>query len=94
MPVDGVVLNMHGAMQSEDCFDCEGNIFVRIARLSDQMSNRELLTSCMHYNRVWCRVLMHCLSHISLPSRGCRFAQRSLSTSHGKDPNREIIVFA
>jgi microcystin degradation protein MlrC len=33
MPVDGVVLNMHGAMQSEDCFDCEGNIFVRIRKI-------------------------------------------------------------
>ena len=30
MPVDGVVLNMHGAMQSEDCFDCEGAIFARV----------------------------------------------------------------
>lgn len=33
MPVDGVVLNMHGAMQSEDCFDCEGNVFVRIRKI-------------------------------------------------------------
>lgn len=30
IPVDGVVLNMHGAMQSEDCFDCEGAIFARV----------------------------------------------------------------
>ena len=33
MPVDGVVLNMHGAMQSEDCFDCEGDIFERVRKV-------------------------------------------------------------
>lgn len=33
MPVDGVVLNMHGAMQSEDCFDCEGEIFARVREI-------------------------------------------------------------
>jgi len=33
MPVDGVVLNMHGAMQSEDCFDCEGDTFVKVREI-------------------------------------------------------------
>ncbi len=33
MPVDGVVLNMHGAMQSEQCFDCEGDTFAKVRAL-------------------------------------------------------------
>ena len=33
LPVDGVVLNMHGAMQSEDCFDCEGDIFAAVREI-------------------------------------------------------------
>ena len=33
MPVDGVVLNMHGAMQSEQCFDCEGDTFVKVREI-------------------------------------------------------------
>jgi len=33
MPVDGVVLNMHGAMQSEECFDCEGDTFVKVREI-------------------------------------------------------------
>lgn len=33
LPVDGVVLNMHGAMQSEDCFDCEGEIFEAVREI-------------------------------------------------------------
>ena len=33
MPVDGVVLNMHGAMQSEKCFDCEGDTFVKVREI-------------------------------------------------------------
>ncbi len=33
MPVDGVVLNMHGAMQSEQCFDCEGEIFEKVREI-------------------------------------------------------------
>lgn len=33
MPVDGVVLNMHGAMQSEARFDCEGDTFVKVREI-------------------------------------------------------------
>lgn len=33
LPVDGVVLNMHGAMQSDDCFDCEGEIFEKVREI-------------------------------------------------------------
>ena len=33
MPVDGVVLNMHGAMQSDECFDCEGEIFEMVREI-------------------------------------------------------------
>ena len=33
MPVDGVVLNMHRAMQSEECFDCEGDTFVKVREI-------------------------------------------------------------
>lgn len=30
LPVDAVVLNMHGAMQAENCFDCEGELFAAV----------------------------------------------------------------
>jgi len=33
LPVDGVVLNMHGAMQSEECFDCEGDTFAKVREI-------------------------------------------------------------
>ena len=33
MPVDGVVLNMHGAMVAEGCFDCEGDTFEKIREI-------------------------------------------------------------
>lgn len=33
LPVDAVVLNMHGAMQAENCFDCEGELFAAVRAL-------------------------------------------------------------